>query len=97
MATYVGKGLLYPSTIRAVSCWLTLTRCIQAQSEGRQMEIHVRKGYVGYRSSVFAVPVSFPIVLSSCCGVANLNHRSSLFMWLMWRIEDVDISVMQST
>ena len=97
MATYVGKGSLYPCTIRAVGCQLTVARCVQAQSEGRQMEIYVGKGYVGYRSEVFAVPVSFSIVLSSCCGVTNLNHRSSLFMWLMWRIEDVDISVMQST
>lgn len=41
----------------------------------------------------------------SCCGLFPLLHRAvlgrllqhrSLFMWYMWRIEDVDISVMQS-
>jgi len=34
-------------------------------------------------------------LLFTSCSDAN-PHRS-LFMWYMWRIEDVDISVMQST
>lgn len=95
MAAYVGRGKLdtLPSTTSShgVPTDSILVRCGEAEGQGWQAKVHVRERHDRYFGKVCTLSVSNS---GSYVLWEELTSSRSLFMWYMWRIENVDVQAL---
>lgn len=95
MATYMGRDTSKLKAKGSNNKW-------KYMSEAEMLSIASKFSPYRYGTLRFTFPLPSYLVYSRThiymytSYKANAQTHSSLFMWYMWRIEDVDISVMQS-